>query len=164
MDILNKTNIQREGSYETKVSILVLGRSGLGGWGWPLTLGLKANIWGSLGSTTEGYGSKMTTFLGDSNADLHMDTNKSTTLKIMGDESLTVSSGCLSCSWQHDIMRMSQVCHPPLRSVLHAFIPNLAKRDHWFKITSMCCLWLLMSLSVSVMSTQCVMALLWIIW
>lgn len=47
----------------------------------PLTLGLKASIWGSLGSTTEGYGSKMTTFLGDSSADLHMDTSRSTTLK-----------------------------------------------------------------------------------
>lgn len=87
MDTLNKTNIQREGSYETRVSILVLGSSELGGWGWPLTLGLKANIWGSLGSTTEGYGSKMTTFLGDSNADLHMDTNKSTTLKNTRDKS-----------------------------------------------------------------------------
>lgn len=44
-----------------------------------LTLGLKASIWGSLGSTTEGYGSKITTFLGDSNADRHIDTNRSTT-------------------------------------------------------------------------------------
>lgn len=45
------------------------------------TRGLKAKAWESLGSTTDGYGSKITTFLGDSNAERHMDTSKSTTCK-----------------------------------------------------------------------------------
>lgn len=46
---------------------------------WRVTLGLKASVLGSLGSTTEGYGSKMMLFRGDSRAALHMATRRSTT-------------------------------------------------------------------------------------
>lgn len=46
---------------------------------WTVTLGLKASVLGSVGSTTEGYGSKMMLFLGDSRAALHMATRRSTT-------------------------------------------------------------------------------------